>query len=165
VLIFYLKRLVVIALIIGAGVGYSLWEESRETAASARAGKYASAVAQLAVAEALHHDSDNQGDKQVADSAVSWQEIKDSLLSEWNLTSDSVENYVNSFEGREEKLSAFWKQVRINVDSLTKLELARLSPPIDSLTSDSLTSDSLIPDSLTTDRLSEEVGADSAKIE
>ncbi len=138
-LVFYLKRLLVIVLIVGIGVSYSMWHEHREASNLEKTKVYAAAVAKLAVAEALQHDNDVQGKP----NETGWQEIKDSMLSSWNLSSDSIDSYVNSFDGQEEKLAVFWKQVRVYVDSLTELELMRLSPPIDTLVANSLAEDSL----------------------
>ncbi len=166
---FYLKRVLFVVVIISVSMGYSLWEENQLEQAREKSDRYALVVARLAIAEALQHDKDNpKRDNLKRDSTSStdstsspdstesfgWQALKDSLLGSWGLNSDSIDNYVNSFEGHEEELAGFWKRSRILVDSFANLELVKLSPT-DTTTSDTTNVDSVTVDSLTTDSVAD----------
>ncbi|MBN4056702.1 hypothetical protein JYU19_00145 [bacterium AH-315-J21] len=161
---FYLKRVLFVVVIISVWMGYSLWEENRDTQALEKSDRYALAVARLAIAEALQHDKDNpkRDSTSSTDSASStnstesfgWQKLKDSLLGSWGLNSDSIDNYINSFEGHEEELAGFWKRSRILVDSFAILELVNLSPP-DTTTSDSSSVDTTTIDTVAVDTATE----------
>ena len=133
---FYLKRIAVVILLVALWFGYEQVKDKREAEEAAKSVRYAQVVAELAVAEALYHEPvDTAKNADSADSAGinrGWLAVRDSVLHKYGLKSDSVDDYVNSFEGHEEKLGAFWKRVRVNVDSLARFEMARLSPPPDS---------------------------------
>ncbi len=147
---FYLKRIAVVILIIIVAVGYSRWKDNKQAKAQAKSVRYARVVAELAVAEALYHEPDDTArNVDSAGSSRGWLAVRDSVLHEYGLNSDSIDDYVNSFEGHEEKLGAFWKRVRINVDSLAKLELARLSPPPDSADVAADSNQTTVPDTIT----------------
>jgi len=148
---FYLKRIAVIVLLVALWFGYSKWKQYREEEALTKSVRYAQVVAKLAVAEALYHEPEDiakPSDSADSSNSVGWLAVRDSLLHEYGLTADSIDDYVNSFEGHEEQLGAFWKRVRVSVDSLAKLELARLSPPPDNAETTVDSSRTSAPDSV-----------------
>lgn len=133
---FYLRRLAALALIALAIWGYSLWTTKRAAEEVRQQELYAETVAHLGLVRALNKNSDSLSDP-----------ARDSVLETYQLSQDKLTDYLNSFEGREQGLTEFWKTVKEITDSLVAIELEKIEllrqSATDTVVSDTMNSDTM----------------------
>ena len=104
---FYLRRLVVFIMLVVVYFGYHAWSERAEQERARTIRHYALAYAQLRVQAALYDDNDSLLAAK-----------RDSVYEVCDMGPETLDSFVASFTGHEERLALFWGEVKTIADSL-----------------------------------------------
>lgn len=115
---FYLTRLIALLTLAGLIWGFFLYRDYRKETQATTMTRHAELVAHLGVVDAL-----------VYPPGAALDSARDAVFARFEISEEQLQKYLESFNGKEERLALFWNLTQQIADSLIELEMDKRRTP------------------------------------